>query len=389
MTQAQRPLRVLMLTPRTYWVGRRNSDIRQYSLVKDLLESRYRVELVPCDSWLVMLQANVTYALAVALWRTRLPASSGLWAKIWHHLRRAIWLPNSVVRRARADIIYSIYLFPINRQEIPIALEVDFNPWGIPAMRRLVDRLRYNPRWIVERSSVLLVRHELSREALQTTFPDQLAKAVIVPPPLPGCEAMPEEKVLEKFATFGKPSVKVLFVGNQPVTKGLPELVLAYQRLKERYPIELTVVTRFTEGTVDVPPEVRVLSDLPQQEVYRLMGESHIFAMPTKRDSHGRVFWEAMANGCALVSPCFSPHSELFGEFGASADPTSATDVARALEELIARPAVCQQRALQGRKAFLERYHHSVAARAYHQAFMQAFACSPTRERQHETQPSQ
>ncbi|MBM3946912.1 MAG: glycosyltransferase family 4 protein, partial [SAR202 cluster bacterium] len=342
--QDMKRLRVLMLTPKTYWVGKRNSDIRTYPLLKNLLEKSHALEMNISESLLLTLQANASYAAAAALWRTQLPKSVDAFASLWHLTRRACWLPKGVIRQHQPDVAYTVLLYPMNRIPIPLVLDFDFNPWGIPTMRAEVDRLRYIPRWMLERAAVIVVRHEVSLEALKERFPDQAQKGIVVPTPLPGLEALEDERVRAKFHAFGAPSIKVVFVGNQAVVKGMPELIQACQTLKPRYPVDLTVVSRFVDGTVEVPPGVRVLSDLPSAEVYRLMAESHIFVMPTKRDSHGRVFWEAMANGCAIVAPCFTPHQELFAEFGATADPRSPEAIAGALESLISNPGVCLER---------------------------------------------
>ncbi|MBM3459186.1 MAG: glycosyltransferase family 4 protein [Armatimonadetes bacterium] len=108
------------------------------------------------------------------------------------------------------------------------------------------------------------------------------------------------------------------------------------------------------------------------------MREAHIFAMPTKNDSHGRVFWEAMAAGCALLAPNTTPHQELFAAFGRTADATSPADVTRALGELAGSPQFCLERGLHARSEFLKKYHYSVAGAAYHEAFRRAAATLPT-----------
>ena len=363
-----------MLTPANYWVGKHNSDIYTYELLKSGLEKARPLDMLVSDSRLLILQANASYAFAAALWRSKLPNVSQAMTKLWHFSRRAVWLPPSVIERAQADIVYSILLFPVNRLPVPIVLETDFNHWGIPALRTEIDRLRYNPPWIVERSAVILVRHQASLDALKEQYPDQAHKGILTPSMLPGCEAITEEQLTAKFAAFARPVIKVLFVGNAAREKGVRQLVQAYQALKERYPLELTVVSRFSDGPVTFPPDVRVLSNLPPAEVYRLMRKAHIFAMPATRDSHGRVFWEAMAAGCALLAPCFTPHQELFGEFGLTADPTSLPDVVRALQGLVENPGLCSERALSARKAFIQKFHHSVAINTYYEAFRRAAA---------------
>lgn len=367
---AARRLRVLMLNPR-YVVGRRNSDLRTYAMLKEL-EPVQPVDFAMCGSSLLALQANFSYALAAGFWRTRLPANSDTSAKVWNYAKRSVWLPRRVVQTYRPDAIYTLLLFPVNRVDVPIVLDMDFNPWGIPAIRDSVDRLLYVPRWVIERSAVVMVRHEVSMAAFRKRFPDQAHKGIIVPSPLPGCEAIPEDQVRAKFAAFGQPQINLLFVGNASREKGVRELLQAYLALKDRYPLKFTVVSAFTDGPVSLPPDVRVLSDIPPSEVYRIMAETHIFALPATHDSHSRVFWEAMANGCTLIAPCFTPHQELFGEFGLTADSTSVASITRSLETLVANPQLCLERAIHARAMFLKKYHYSIAIAAYYEAFRRA-----------------
>ena len=258
---APQPLRVLMLNP-PYVVGRRNSDIRTYSMLQNLGDEQ-RLTLSMCDSRVLAVQANASYAFAAAFWRSRLSANSDTLARVWHLARRCVWLPRGVIRAARADVVYTLLLFPVNDPGVPIVLDFDFNAWGIAPLRRAVDRMWYIPRWMVERAAVVAVRHEVSLSAFHERFPDLAHKGIVVPSPLPGCEALDAPAISAKFAAFGRPAVKVLFVGNAPRETGLPELVQAYRELAPRFPLELTIVSRFADGPVQLPPEVRVLSDIP------------------------------------------------------------------------------------------------------------------------------
>jgi glycosyltransferase involved in cell wall biosynthesis len=341
-------------------------------MLSQLLGRSYPIDFFVLDSLSLTMQANAAYAASALFYRTRLPVKTDAGAIFWHHLHRLVWVPQGAIRRLRPDVAYTVTLFPVNDIKVPIVLDYDFNPWGVPAMRAEVDRLRYMARWMVERARVVMTRHDVSLAAFKVRFPEYAHKGVVVPSPLPGLEAIPVREIEEKFARFGRPEVTVLFVGNQPRVKGLPEVLYAWENLRHRYPVRLTVVTRFDDGLVKIPEGVRLLSDVPQAEVHRLMAESHIFIMPTKRDSHGRVFWEAMANGCALVAPKYTPHRELFGEFGETVDPMDPDDVARGLEQLLSHPDIVFACARHARETFIQKYHYSVAGLAYYRAFARA-----------------
>lgn len=375
------PLRVLMLCPELQrYLGRRNSDVRTYALLRRL-EQSHPLEMKFCHSLPFWLVANGSYGLASLLHRIR-PIRRLLPEPWWSRLRRGAWLPNSELRRAAPDVLYTVMLVPLNLVPTPMVLEVDFNAWGIPEVRAEVDRARFLPRQLLERAAVIVVRHEASLRALGELHPDLVDRAIVIPSFLPDCEAVDEESVRAKFAAAARGVVRVLFVGNLARAKGLPELVAAWERVRCSTSVELTVVSRFDDGPVALPREVRRHSALPSQDVHRLMAESHIFAMPTKRDSHGRVFWEAMAHGCALLAPCFPPHPELFEGYGLTADPRSAEDVARALAALASDPTFSLTRALRGRRDFLARHHHSVAAAQYYEAFCRAARRTSSANRQ-------
>ncbi|MSQ13382.1 MAG: glycosyltransferase [Dehalococcoidia bacterium] len=358
----------MLLTPPKYFVGRRNSDIFAYRL---LTEQRWEapVEFTRWQSRLATIQANASYAAAAALWRTHLPASSDTLAKAWHYTRRLVWVPDSHVRAARPDVVFTLMLYPVNSLNVPMVLDVDFHPSGIPTYRKLADRLRYIPEWMVKRATIVVVRHEVSFKHFEERFPQHAHKGIVVPHILPACEPTSEDAVVRKFQAFASPTIKVLFVANESRVKGLPELLRAYEILKRDFPLALTVVSNFRDGPVPLPDDVRHLANITQREVYQLMAESHIFAMPAKRDSLARAFREAMAQGCALLAPSFTPHGELLGEYGATADPTSEESVVGALRKLAENRDWSRDKALLARKAFVSKYHHSVAAERYYEAF--------------------
>ncbi|MDA2923055.1 glycosyltransferase family 4 protein [Acidobacteria bacterium AH-259-L09] len=288
-------------------------------------------------------------------------------------MRHSIFLSQQYLNKAKPDLLLTMLYFPLNRVNVPIVFEWDFFPYGPAYIQEEMRRRLYIPNWMIERSSHVIVRHELSLNTFKVLFPEFSDKGVVIPPYLPDLETLPEERVYEKFREFRHPKVRLLFVGNLARCKGLTELVEAYGMLKEMHrEIELTVVSRFQDGIVELPPDVRTFSNLSQTEVYKLMGESHIFALPSKQEATGNVLWEALANGCAILSPALSPQKELFGQFGLTADPTSSEDLAEALEQMINDRDFCLACALKARSTFLENYHRSIVERKYYEVFKKA-----------------
>lgn len=355
-----------------YFIAPGHSEYRDFWVMKKL-EDSYPLKFHLLDAHVATVIANATYAWESVMYKSRFTRGLVL-SRFWRGVRRAAVVPQRYWAKVQADVILTRSSVPINKVDLPIVFEADFYPYGIPSVKEEVRKLLYVPRWIIERCAFVSVRHDLSAKTFKALFPDFAHKAVVIPHYLPYLEALPEESIIQKFnATRG--AVKMLFVGNLAKLKGLVELVQAYTMLREKHvDIEFTVVSRFDDGPVELPAEVKKLSNIPHREVYRLMAESHIFAMPANKEATGAVYWEAMANGCAILGPDISPQKELFGEFGLTADPLSPEDIAQALGEMADDRDFCLSCALKARKTFLERYHHSVVARKYFELFQRAVA---------------
>ena len=354
-----------------WWVGKRNTDYVNFKRIQEL-ENSYPVSLKLSSSVLAGIMGNIEYAMDSIFYKTRILRKL-LRTRFWRVFRRSVILPQAYLDSIKADVVHTNLYFPINRIKVPIVVEFDFNLHGMISEHEELEKLLYVPRWVIERSAVVCVRHEPSLEAFKRLYPEFAHKGVVMPHYHPNLEAVDEEKIHEKFRKSENAKVKLLYVGNQARYKGLPELVEAFKLVKEENDsLELTVVSRFQGGEVPLPPDVKTYSNLPSSEVYRLMSDSHIFALPSKREATGNVYWEAMASGCAIVAPDVSPQRELFGEFGLVADPTSAIDIARAIEGLLKDRTYSLKCAINARNSFLQKYHHSIVAQRYFEVYQRA-----------------
>lgn len=356
------------------WIGKRNTAHLYFQRISQM-ERTLPVTFSWCDSPLAAGMGNLTYALDSVFYRNRYTRALGL-TKGFKTLRRSVVLPSGGMRRAGVDVLHAIEYVPVNRVGIPILFEWDFSTFGLPEYHEEITRMLYIPRWMVARCAVVSVRHEPSLRAFVKLYPEFADRGTVIPHYLPELEAVPEEVVHRKFEEFGRPRMRLLFVGNQARVKGLPELLEVYRMVRRVYgdALEFTVVSRFQDGRLPLPADVTLHAGLPPAQVYRLMAQSHIFALPTKREATGNVFWEAMASGCAILGPALSPQQELFGEFGRTADPTSPAELADALSQMIEGRDFCRSRALRARATFIDRYHHSVVARLYYEVYQRAIA---------------
>jgi len=349
---------------------RRGTDYLYYEKLKEL-ERFYPIMLRSYDSLLPVVLGNILYA-ADSLW-SRFARRFGLAAPGWWSiLRRLTIIPPAEVG-SRTDVVYTNYLIPVNRIDAPIILEWDFLIHGPPNEQKLVRQWLHVPAWFIHRARLVVVRHELSRAAFAASYPQDAGKGVIVPHYLPWVEPVLEENVIQKFRQFGDREVSLLFVGNDARRKGLPNLLKAYCRLRQAgQRLRLTVVSEFRDGPLALPPDTIVRSRLSPHEVYALMADAHIFAMPTRREAVGLVFLEAMANGCALLVPDTSPQREIFGDYGLRVPPDDIQAITAALERFLDDGEFTLSCALRARRAFVEQFHHSVVGKQYWDLFRRA-----------------
>jgi glycosyltransferase involved in cell wall biosynthesis len=354
------------------YLGRRGTDYLYYRKLTEL-EQFFPIVVRPYDALLPVVLGNALYA-ADALWG-RFARRFGLvmpgW---WSTLRRLTIIPKTQVG-SQTDVIYTNFLIPVNRVRIPIILEWDFLIHGPMNEQNSVRQWLHVPAWFVRRVAFVVVRHELSRAAFAAKYPQDAEKAVILPIYHPWMEPILEEDVIQKIHQLDDGEVSLLFVGNDARRKGLPNLARAYRRLRQAgRRVRFTVVSEFRDGPVALPPDIIVRSRLSRRELYALMAEAQIFAMPTRREAVGLVFVEAMANGCALLIPHTSPQLELFGEYGLSAPPDDVDAITAVLERFLEDEEFTLSCALRARRAFVEQFHHSVVGKQYWDLFRRAVA---------------
>jgi glycosyltransferase involved in cell wall biosynthesis len=363
------PLRVqtLFLHP---FLGWRATDHFYNKRLKEL-EGIFPLEIRLCTALLPVALGNILHA-ADALDRRfarRIGVRMPGW---WSTLRRLTIIPESQIG-AQTDLLYTNYLIPVNRITAPIVVEWDFFIYGPPNEEKILRQSLHVPAWFIRRATLVVVRHELSRAAFTAKYPQDAEKCVIVPFYLPWLEPVLEEHVIRRFGRFDDGEVQLLFVGNDARRKGLPDLAEGYRRLRlSGRRVRLTIVSEFSDGPVQLPPDTIVHSRLSPHDVYALMAKSHIFTMPTRRDAYPLVYWEAMANGCALLVPNTSPHRELFGEYGLIVPPGDVAAITAALERFLDDGEFTRSCALRGRQAFVKHFHHSIVGKQYWEVFRRA-----------------
>jgi glycosyltransferase involved in cell wall biosynthesis len=289
----------------------------------------------------------------------------------WSRMRRRIWVPRRLGRDC--DVIYSNYFLPVNRLRIPFVLEWDFSPYGLEEEWSRMHKILDTPARVLESSAAIIVRHDLSRDELLRQCPAAEEKCWVMPAYIPDLEVIAESAMARKFQALRRgDQLEVLFVGHAALRKGLPALIEAWEMaLAEGLSVRLTVVSSFRDGRVRLAPTVRLLSNVPHGEVLSLMKKAHIFAMPSRVEAVGKAFYEAIANGCALIYPNTNPQRCLFKGFGEAVDPREPNEILRALR-LLADPVKAERFARAGRVHFASKCHHDIVSRQYRLLFAEA-----------------
>ena len=99
--------------------------------------------------------------------------------------------------------------------------------------------------------------------------------------------------------------LRLLFVGRNPLRKGLHHLLMAWNAAAKSAGDSLTIVcaakpaevVRLAEGRQDV----RWLDPVSAEELARLYGDSDALVVPSLCEGFGHVYLEAMSHGCAVV----------------------------------------------------------------------------------------
>ena len=112
--------------------------------------------------------------------------------------------------------------------------------------------------------------------------------------------------------------LKLLFVGRNPLRKGLHHLLLAWRAAKKRNGDRLTIVCAAPERAVRElavgQADVVWKESVSGEELTRLYWEADALVVPSLCEGFGHVYLEAMGHGCAAVGTAHSALPDLGGE---------------------------------------------------------------------------
>lgn len=106
-----------------------------------------------------------------------------------------------------------------------------------------------------------------------------------------------EEKIIKR-EWQEKEKIKVLTCGQFIKRKNIDKVIKACERF---YNIELTVIGSGKQKLEKISDKPIFLGQIPHEKVLEKMRESDIFILPSKNETFGMVYLEAMASGCITV----------------------------------------------------------------------------------------
>ena len=222
--------------------------------------------------------------------------------------------------------------------------------WDLSA-RQFRDEVAVEKRFYQEAEVMFTASHAAGDDLVETygVRPDRIVH-VGAGATLPGIEDLPDALVAERWE---RPSV--LFVGKDPVRKGLPELVEGIRRAREEIPdLNLTVV-----GPTAMPgaAEERWISHrglvTDKGALSAIYRRSSALALPAHRESYGLVVPEALSYGlpCLVSSTGELPHLVTDGAYGAVLAEVTPAAIAEGLVAMFTDPAAYAEQSRRARAA--------------------------------------
>lgn len=235
----------------------------------------------------------------------------------------------------RADVILqhgTIFSAGIGSATLPTVIYTDFtyrllqreDPWRNPFSPAESERWNDLETMAAQRAAFVLTRSEYTRRSMINDYGIDPARVVAVGGGVNFAE-LPE---------IAPPAAapRILFIGMDFERKGGPQLVAAFNQVRQRIPdAELWMITANTDctgpGIRHVPPTHN------RAEIEALYRAASLFAMPSRCETWGDVFLEAMAYGLPCIGTTNDAMPEII-EHGVSGYVVAPDDVAGLADHL-------------------------------------------------------
>lgn len=160
----------------------------------------------------------------------------------------------------------------------------------------------------------------------------------------------------------------VLFAGTVREHKGLRELCMAVEQLKDRRCVLAVcgVLTKPLEALRrEFPEHLWYLGPQPHQQMPAIWLAADLVVLPQRNDPYtqaqipAKVF-EAMAMACPIVASAVSDLPEILDGCGWLIDGDNSEELLNALRRVLSNPAEAEERGQLGRNRYLDRYSWDV-----------------------------
>lgn len=359
------PLRVLGLLVGDIHAPVSDARIKYGQLFAELgkqcrLVDVHNVELQGMDRY-----QNALRTLRWPKWRWQEAFYKNVWG---FHRRSQKAQAHARANRSRADVILqhgTIFSSEYQPDGPPVVVYTDFtyrlaqreDPWRDP-----FNDVAASERWnaleahVARQAAFVLTRSEYVRQSMIDDYgiaPERVAAVggginfTTLPAPQPLAEAP-----------------RILFIGTNFERKGGEQLLAAFAQVRERVPeAELWLVTH--KADLSGPGVRRIEPTRDRAAIEALYRSASVFAMPSRCETWGDVFLEAMAYGLPCIGTTNDAMPEIIehGRSGYVVAPDDVAELAECLERLLLDPGLCQAMGERGRERVLQTFTWEHVAR--------------------------
>lgn len=262
---------------------------------------------------------------------------------------------------AGADVFHAHLLLPWDVRAVRRRLPVVFSSAGLSPewYYRYIGRGRYEDvvayyalvgRW----ADRIIVWTRACAEILREGCPAIADLVEVVPPFYRVEETAPGLPPTRDGVT------RFLFIGKEPVRKGLPEIVAAFDDIARRTDrVCLSVVSHDVEPSLarrmrEHPRIVFHEGLMPRTECLRLMWSHDVLVLPTRAETIGTVLVEAMARYCAVIGSDYPPLNEVVvdGRVGWTVPPGNVAELNDRMWRMIGSPEMLDRMKLAARRHY-------------------------------------
>ncbi len=263
--------------------------------------------------------------------------------------------------RARADVVFqhgALWNATVPHAGLPVVLYADFtfalaqreDPWRTPAMSpRESERWNSLEQGVFQSSAYVLTRSEYTRRSMIADYGCDPERVAAVGGGI-NFDTLPDAAPLTDVP-------RILFIGVNYERKGGPILRAAFEQVRQNFPdAELWLVTAAEDiGGAGIR---RIAPTSDRQAIMDLYRQSSIFAMPSRCETWGDVFLEAMSFGLPCIGTTNDAMPEIIqhGTTGYCVTPDDPAALAAHLELLLKQDSLRRRMGANGRERVLAHF---------------------------------